>query len=354
MLRSIVSLKRGSKSTERALEAGENLSVHSVETIDSVDLLQWARQLEESLQVKDRKYHFRVYKRCFLGKEAVDYLVQSGLASNRLHAVELGREFSRRLNLLEHVCRDHDFKDEELFYRFIPKHHRFISIEDDLIGDRDDDDDYSVASSTTDASITGAMGIQDAEDAFVRSVEVRDRRYRLKVYSECFVGSEAVTQLVSSGYARSREQAVRLGQRLKSERGLFRHVSENDGHTFKDEHLFYQYIPKEERTTVEPGEKLSLQEIADRFRRGIKVKDRSYRAKSYKDVFIGSKAVDWLIRNHLANSRQEAVEVGRALMNQMNLFHHTSGDLPFRDDYLFYRFTPEKEWKSLELQLSIN
>jgi hypothetical protein len=345
MLRNIVSLKRGSKSSESAME---NSSVHSVETIDSVDLMQWARQLEESVQVQDRTYHFRIYKNCFVGKEAVDFLVKSGLATNRLHAVELGREFARRLNLLEHVCRDHEFKDEELFYRFVPKHQRFISINDDLI---EDGDDYSISSSETDASMTGAMGIRDVEDAFVRIVDVRDRRHHFQVYPGCFIGSDAVTQLVSSGYARSREQAVRLGQRLKEERGLFRHVV-NDDHTFKDEYLFYQFIPKEERIIVNPGEKLSLQEIADRFHRGIKVKNRCYRAKTYKDVFIGSKAVDWLIRYHLANSRQEAVEIGRALMNQLNLFRHVNDDHSFHDDYLFYRFTPVKEWKSLELQLS--
>jgi len=356
-LDSIVSSKRGSKATTRALQDendGARSSHGSVTSITSEDLERLARQFEEGIEVKDRKYHLRTYPKCFVGRDAVDFLVKSGLATSREHSVEIGREFARRLNLLEHVCRDHDFEDKYFFYRFVPKNKRFVSIDDmhlllDMNVDAENsDDEFSVSSSTTTCTF-GAQGMDDVEEAFARGVEVKDRRHHLKVYPDCFVGSEAVSYLVSSGHARTREHAVLLGSRLQEERNLFRHVT--DDHAFKDSYLFYHFIPENERTVAVQKEQLSLQEIAEQFHRGVKVKDQIYRLQTFKDVFVGSKAVDWLIRHDLARSRREAVEIGRAMASQMNLFQHCTGEYPFRDDYLFYRFNPVNEWQSVELSV---
>lgn len=71
---------------------------------------------------------------------------------------------------------------------------------------------------------------------------ITDRRFRLTVYPNCFVGSEAVTWMVKTQKA-TREAAVRLGQ-LLVERGVFHHVT--DEHSFKDENLFYRFYEDEE------------------------------------------------------------------------------------------------------------
>lgn len=70
---------------------------------------------------------------------------------------------------------------------------------------------------------------------------IQDRRFRLTVYTSCFVGSEAVTWLAKTQNA-TREAAVRIGQAMV-EQGIFHHVS--DEHPFKDEYLFYRFYEDE-------------------------------------------------------------------------------------------------------------
>ena len=72
-------------------------------------------------------------------------------------------------------------------------------------------------------------------------LDIQNRRFRLTVYPNCFVGSEAVTWLAKTQNA-TREAAVRIGQALV-EQGIFHHVT--DEHPFKDEYLFYRFYEDE-------------------------------------------------------------------------------------------------------------
>ena len=71
----------------------------------------------------------------------------------------------------------------------------------------------------------------------VGGIRIEDRRYKLRVYPRCFVGSEAVIWLMES-LKLSHENAIRLGQRLVDEKWIH-HVA--DDHSFKDEYLFYRF-----------------------------------------------------------------------------------------------------------------
>lgn len=68
-------------------------------------------------------------------------------------------------------------------------------------------------------------------------VEVRDRRYLLHLYHDCFVGSEAVEWLVQALRC-SRDEALEVGQKLM-ETGLIHHVL--DEHPFRDGYFFYTF-----------------------------------------------------------------------------------------------------------------
>jgi len=63
---------------------------------------------------------------------------------------------------------------------------------------------------------------------------------------------------------------------------------------------------------------------------------------TYKQVFVGTEAVDYLVKSGAANSREDAVELGKALQ-QMNLFEHVVREHGFEDDYLFYRMLEPNE-----------
>ncbi|MDJ0804630.1 MAG: FAD-containing oxidoreductase [Desulfobacterales bacterium] len=79
--------------------------------------------------------------------------------------------------------------------------------------------------------------------------DVQDRTYGFpsKTYPKCFVGNEAVAQLVAEGIARDAEDAVRIGNMLL-DAGVFHHVL--DEHAFKNEKLFYRFISDEDHGTV--------------------------------------------------------------------------------------------------------
>mmetsp|Transcript_43508 Transcript_43508/g.132399 ORF Transcript_43508/g.132399 Transcript_43508/m.132399 type:complete len:694 (-) Transcript_43508:280-2361(-) len=78
-----------------------------------------AEALKAGIEVKDRKYRLQTFKKCFIGKEAVDFLIDNGYASSRSDAVMLGQALSKDMKMFEHVLRDHDFEDEGYFYRFL-------------------------------------------------------------------------------------------------------------------------------------------------------------------------------------------------------------------------------------------
>ncbi|MGF1499409.1 MAG: mechanosensitive ion channel domain-containing protein [Elainellaceae cyanobacterium] len=77
-----------------------------------------------------------------------------------------------------------------------------------------------------------------------QGLEIRDRRYGLRLFPRCFIGSEAVTWLVQTQNT-TREEAIRIGQQL-IERCVIHHVT--DEHAFKDEYLFYRFYADESKT----------------------------------------------------------------------------------------------------------
>lgn len=76
----------------------------------------------------------------------------------------------------------------------------------------------------------------------VGGIKIKDRRYNIKVYKQCVVGSE-VCQYLTNALELSIEQAIKLGQRLVDEKWIH-HVA--DQHDFKNEHLFYRFYWDEE------------------------------------------------------------------------------------------------------------
>lgn len=83
-----------------------------------LDLDALVNNFRRNVPIKDRRFRLTTYKDTFVGAEAVQWLVTSGTAENRDDAVKLGL-LMQEAGLIEHCVRDHDFKDEELFYKFI-------------------------------------------------------------------------------------------------------------------------------------------------------------------------------------------------------------------------------------------
>jgi hypothetical protein len=66
-----------------------------------------AQQMKLGIIIKDRKYNFRVHKQCFLGRDAVDWLVTNTNATNREEALILGRKMVSKYAAIQethHLC----------------------------------------------------------------------------------------------------------------------------------------------------------------------------------------------------------------------------------------------------------
>jgi hypothetical protein len=192
--------------------------------------------------------------------------------------------------------------------------------------------------------------LREKGEKFKECVDVRDRTKNLVVYKQCFVGSEAVDAMLYSELASTREEAVELGRKLASDLNLFRHV--RGRHLFKDDELYYHYSGRSQQrdaaTTVSSDQSVvssstradsdRLNKMAQAFRQCVLVSDRRYRLKTFKQCFVGSEAVDMLVSTGLVATRKDAVEFGRTLMRELNLFQHVTGDHAFSDEFLFFRF----------------
>jgi potassium-dependent mechanosensitive channel len=69
---------------------------------------------------------------------------------------------------------------------------------------------------------------------------------------------------------------------------------------------------------------------------GVTILDRRHLLRSYPKCFVGSEAVDWLVRNE-GLTRDEATHVGKLLVDRGEV-HHVLDEHTFRDGRLFFRF----------------
>jgi small-conductance mechanosensitive channel len=83
---------------------------------DELDALVRQMRGADGVSIADRRHLLRAHPHCFVGREAVDWLVRErGLS--RDEAVELGRLLAAR-GVIHHVLDEHEFEDDNLFYRF--------------------------------------------------------------------------------------------------------------------------------------------------------------------------------------------------------------------------------------------
>lgn len=67
------------------------MSVSEKETLlYSIHYRQLVNEFKSGIEIKNRKYKLKTYKSCFIGEEAVTWLVEHGFAENRKEAVTLG------------------------------------------------------------------------------------------------------------------------------------------------------------------------------------------------------------------------------------------------------------------------
>lgn len=156
-------------------------------------------------------------------------------------------------------------------------------------------------------------------------VAINDRRYRLRIYPECFVAAEGVTWL-ERALRVPRDKAVLVGQALQAA-GLIYHVAREQ--PFADEEFFFRVAQLPASWNIERFYSLI------RSAAGFDVADRSYMGTRYGKTFVGSEAVDWMQAQGF--TLNEALSMGQSLI-ELSMAHHVVDEHPFKNEKLYYRF----------------
>ncbi|MDY6939962.1 MAG: hypothetical protein SWY16_20195 [Cyanobacteriota bacterium] len=101
----------------RLIYAGKMMprSDRLVDRVNFKNLVTQMRQ-EEGVPILDRRYNLNTYPKCFIGREAVSWMMKT-LQISYEDAIELGQKLIDD-KWIHHVTDEHPFQDEYLFYRF--------------------------------------------------------------------------------------------------------------------------------------------------------------------------------------------------------------------------------------------
>ncbi|CAJ1051327.1 DEP domain-containing mTOR-interacting protein [Xyrichtys novacula] len=168
---------------------------------------------------------------------------------------------------------------------------------------------------------------------------IKDRRYHLRTYPNCFVAQELIDWLVSHKEAPDRETAVCLMQHLM-DHDIVHHVCDKRP-VFKDAKLLYRFRKDDGtfpfNTAVKVfmrGQQLYEHLIGDK---DSILQFREEHGVAYQRSFPGCQLIDWLLQNGEAESRRRGIELCRALQEH-GIIQHVAKKHDFFDSGLLYQF----------------
>ncbi|XP_014916203.1 DEP domain-containing mTOR-interacting protein isoform X3 [Poecilia latipinna] len=152
---------------------------------------------------------------------------------------------------------------------------------------------------------------------------IKDRRYHLRTYPNCFVAQELIDWLVSHKEALDRATAVCLMQHLM-DHDIVHHVCDKRPE-FKDAKLLYRFRKDDGtfpfNTEVKifiRGQRLYENLVADK---NSILQLREEHGVSYQRSFPGYQLIDWLLQNGEVENRRQGVDLSRALQEHGIIQH---------------------------------
>uniref|UniRef100_A0A3P8VSG2 Si:dkeyp-97e7.9 n=1 Tax=Cynoglossus semilaevis TaxID=244447 RepID=A0A3P8VSG2_CYNSE len=168
---------------------------------------------------------------------------------------------------------------------------------------------------------------------------IKERRYHLRTYPNCFVAQELIDWLLSHKEAPDRATAVCLMQHLM-DHDIFHHVCDKRS-VFKDAKLLYRFRKDDgtfpfniEVKIFMRGQRLYEHLIVDK---DSILQVREEHGVSYQRAFPGCQMIDWLIQNGEAESRRRGLDLCRALLEH-GIIQHVANKHDFFDSGLLYQF----------------
>ncbi|KAH9509752.1 hypothetical protein Btru_044427 [Bulinus truncatus] len=183
---------------------------------------------------------------------------------------------------------------------------------------------------------TQARNVKSEKIQMLQQGLIRDRRYHLRKFKNCFVARDAIDWLIKMYHVQSRDEAVRAMQILLRN-GMIHH----DDHEFKDQNLFYRF------TFDDDSYKLNKDLVG--LYKGVlyyrKMKSESevlrdfyHKGVLYSEAFYGSDAVDFIAATNGISERGVVIQDFRDLLER-DIIKHVTDDYHFSDDRLIYEFS---------------
>ncbi|KAG8007414.1 DEP domain-containing mTOR-interacting protein [Nibea albiflora] len=168
---------------------------------------------------------------------------------------------------------------------------------------------------------------------------IKDRRYHLRTYPNCFVAQELIDWLVSHREVPDRATAVCLLQHLM-DHDIVHHVCDKRT-VFKDAKLLYRFRKDDgtfpfntEVKIFMRGQRLYEHLIGEK---NSILQLREEHGVAYQCSFPGCQLIDWLLQNGEAESRRRGLELCRALQEH-GIIQHVAKKHDFFDSGLLYKF----------------
>eukprot|EP00051_Salpingoeca_urceolata_P015110 m.193505 g.193505 ORF g.193505 m.193505 type:complete len:1365 (-) comp18294_c0_seq6:248-4342(-) len=199
-----------------------------------------------------------------------------------------------------------------------------------------------IHSTTVSLEKEGAALQRAALDASVGSLPlIRDQKYHLTTYKQCFQGRDLVTFLVEQCWRgiKNPEQAIAYAQALL-ESGKIQHVVNK--HMFENSRNFFCFRSDSTTPLMQHIFSDAVQLYRCCHRGSDCVQDHSQLRKTYPSSFLGTDFVDVCIERGFAPSRDHAVLLGQALL-EAGFLDHVTREHGFKDKPLLYQFVADAE-----------
>ncbi|GAB5358751.1 hypothetical protein AAMO2058_000485400 [Amorphochlora amoebiformis] len=183
-------------------------------------LWQLMKNKNQGVQVRDRKYYLEIYRECFVGVEAVEWVMKQEKVSRPVAVCICQRMLER--GYMTHCVGNHLFLDDHKFYRWV----------------------FPEWAKIYQKMIEPGTGVKIHKD------------HAHGVYPYYFLGKDAVSWVMASRFAKSRDEAILQLQQLMASK-LIRAIHKN--RKFSDSTHLYQFLPMVlSRTVPLAGAKLEL------------------------------------------------------------------------------------------------
>ncbi|XP_004347703.1 hypothetical protein, variant [Capsaspora owczarzaki ATCC 30864] len=361
--------------------------------------------LVDDVHVKNRRLGTKFAKACIrtvLGREVIAWLIARAIAEDELHATQIATLMLRE-KLLAPItagekevpasAADGNFRsDINAYYRFFV-HEKPTELVDSIASSLGGLGEAILLRLRDQVTATkmpkeGIVNLRIVAANMHREINIHDRRWRLRTHRRCFLGCEAVAWLVTEGVVDDEKLAIRVGQAMM-DAGIIEHVSKSE--PFDNSRVLYRFSADVDRAaaehhqqqqqqqqhddgdaledagetpqwvrdlsplnlehvTVAPGVpastipglvRQSLGVGAKYLKANLPTKNRSYRFKTYKNVFFGKELVAKLIDDGVAESEAHAVKISELLVMDGHVCSVAPEINSFRNDKIPFRFAQD-------------